>query len=526
MDYSNPPNSDKTQLNIIVGAGTGVRLFTSRLYEVTVKENQVAPLPVIDLNTTDEIAHKPVQYDISEQDVDGMFDIEKETGLLILTKTLDREEKSQYILKIRADDQLRSRYKRSVDVHELESYNLAYDETLVLVTVGDQNDNNPVFQHGGRSIVVAVPLEAAYGFEIIQIKAHDADDGYNAAIRYHIIQKNDDASSKFHIDPVTGVIRSMVTFSLDTRRVFTFDVQATDREGSDTGHSAVTSILIYVLPETKLVMIVSDRRPLVVEQNIDQVIGYLTNTTGYDIRLAKLESHHEGEQANPKATDLFLYGIDRGTNDIVDTELLLNLFIEKSETISEGLSNYQIRRIQGVYVHQKISRMGTTEVAIIALSSVIFLGGVLGITLLCSSCKKRKVKKQQATLEQQKLYSVKNPLVGKTVDQHYERRVPNGITAFSPPSYTNGTSNTEFFDSVIDQKDNKRSRQHVPPDGASSHTRSKSPKCEGFPKKSYQWEDYKDEVDSFGTRFSSGSKFSSWSSKHSHRSKPKSNTHF
>lgn len=33
--------------------------------------------------------------------------------------------------------------------------------------------------------------------------------------------------------------------------------------------------------------------------------------------------------------------------------------------------------------------MGATEIAIIALSSVIFLGTVLSIALLCSSCKER-----------------------------------------------------------------------------------------------------------------------------------------
>ncbi|XP_013791225.1 protein dachsous-like, partial [Limulus polyphemus] len=70
VDNSDPPKSDKTQLNIIVGTGTGVRLFSSRLYEISVQENQVAPLLVLDLNTTKEIAHKPVKYSISEQDVD------------------------------------------------------------------------------------------------------------------------------------------------------------------------------------------------------------------------------------------------------------------------------------------------------------------------------------------------------------------------------------------------------------------------------------------------------------------------
>ncbi|XP_022257626.1 cadherin-89D-like [Limulus polyphemus] len=321
----------------------------------------------------------------------------------------------------------------------------------------------------------------------------------------------------------------MMTFSLDNGRAFEFDVKATDREGSETGHSALTNVIIYVLPETKLIMIVSHMRPLVMEQNIDEVLGYLSNTTGYKIQMAKLQSHHEGEEEeDPESTDLFLYGIERETNKIVNTESLLKLFIKKSDAISEDLAQFRIRKIQGVSVQEKISHMGTTEIAIIALSSVIFLGGVLGIALLCSTCKKRKTKQQQEKWEQQRVYSVRNPLIDRTVGPPYERRVANGIVVLHPPSYSNATSNTEFIYSRVDQnsilKGNKSSRQHVPPDGASSPTRSKSPKSDGFIKKNCQWEDQKDEIDSFGTRFSRASRFDSWSSRHTKRSRPNSST--
>lgn len=49
------------------------------------------------------------------------------------------------------------------------SYHLAFDEVLVVVQVGDENDNSPIFENRGRPIVAAVPLEAAFGFQVVKI---------------------------------------------------------------------------------------------------------------------------------------------------------------------------------------------------------------------------------------------------------------------------------------------------------------------------------------------------------------------
>ncbi|GIY63372.1 cadherin-89D [Caerostris darwini] len=230
-------------------------------------------------------------------------------------------------------------------IRSTESYHLDFDEALVVIEVGDENDNAPIFEVQGRPIVAAVTLETSFGYQVLRIKAKDADVAYNSAIRYEIIRKPEDASAKFHIDLVSGVVRSMV----------------------------------YVLPETKLVLFVAGRTPLAIEQHVDKI---LSNLTGYDVKMTKLEPHYDGEYEDRESTDLFLYAVHQDTNDIVDTEVLLNALEQRSELIVSNLDSFNIQRIQGVSVQEKISQMGTTEIAIIALSSVIFLGAVLGIALL------------------------------------------------------------------------------------------------------------------------------------------------
>ncbi|RWS01964.1 short-chain dehydrogenease/reductase-like protein [Dinothrombium tinctorium] len=104
------------------------------------------------------------------------------------------------------------------------------------------------------------------------IHARDADSGINGAIRYEILAHGDDASSKFYIDPVTGVVRSMVTFALEGEKMYGFDVKATDREGSETENSAVinvftTSITIWLQIAADLENLEEIRK--IVSQTID-----------------------------------------------------------------------------------------------------------------------------------------------------------------------------------------------------------------------------------------------------------------
>ena len=398
-DESEPPKSDTAEVNIIVGTGQGVRLFPQRFYEVTVSENQLAPLLLIDLNSTDEISHRTPHYSIVGNDYKALFKIEQETGRLMVMRSLDREKRDMYSLKIKGESyenrrgkrDLRSKTSTTTAQEMAQSNHLAFDETLVIVHVADENDNSPVFDNKGKPVVAAVPLEASFGYQVTKVSAKDADEGINSAIRYEILTRGDDGSSKFYVDPHSGVIRSMVSFALDGGKLFSFDVKATDREGNDAGNSAVTNVFVYVLPETKMVLFVTNTEPISVERKSKEIMEYLSNVTGFDVKMAKLEPHKEGDYQDAQSTDLFLYAINPDTNDIVDTDMLLDVFRQNSQSIVENLDQFKIRRIQGVVVQEKISQMGATEVAIIALSSVIFLGTVLAIALLCSTCKERYV---------------------------------------------------------------------------------------------------------------------------------------
>ena len=195
-------------------------------------------------------------------------------------KSLDREKKDVYHLKIKAENVIHRRVGRDINalyqhLTTTESHNnhLAYDESLVVVHVLDENDNSPIFaDNNDRPIVAAVPLEASFGFKVVKVnvsiyslsdtkllinkknlihhyshthkQAKDADIGLNSAIRYELLSRGDDSHTKFYIDPISGDIRSMVTFNLDGGKMYGFDVKATDCEGSENGNSATTTVFV------------------------------------------------------------------------------------------------------------------------------------------------------------------------------------------------------------------------------------------------------------------------------------------
>jgi len=151
-DDGEPTKSDTAEVNIIVGTGQGVRLFPQRLYEVSVKENQLSPILLIDLNSTEEIARKSAFYRIVGSDYRGTFKIESENGRLMLMKSLDREKKDTYHLKIKAENVIHRRVGRDINAlyqhltaTEIHNNHLAFDEALVTIKVEDVNDNSPVF---------------------------------------------------------------------------------------------------------------------------------------------------------------------------------------------------------------------------------------------------------------------------------------------------------------------------------------------------------------------------------------------
>lgn len=75
-------------------------------------------------------------------------------------------------------------------------------------------------------------------------QATDIDEGMNAEVRYQILGGEADY---FTVDPVTGHLRAVASFSHHAGHVFGFDVKATDRAGAHDGRSAIANVFVSSL---------------------------------------------------------------------------------------------------------------------------------------------------------------------------------------------------------------------------------------------------------------------------------------
>uniref|UniRef100_A0A8C6XTY7 Cadherin-1 n=1 Tax=Naja naja TaxID=35670 RepID=A0A8C6XTY7_NAJNA len=191
-------------------------------------ENERGPFPknLVPVKSSKE-KEGTVYYSITGQGADippvGTFIIERETGWLKVTRPLDREK-----IPLRA---------------VLANGQTAEDPMEIIINVGDQNDNRPVFT---QSVLKAAPPSP--GTSVMTVTATDADDAtdsYNGVITYSIVsQEPEPEKQRFTINNETGLI-SVVVSGLDRERIpqYTLVLQATDMQGeglSTTGKAVIT----------------------------------------------------------------------------------------------------------------------------------------------------------------------------------------------------------------------------------------------------------------------------------------------
>jgi len=205
--------------------------FLSATYFFQVAENQpsgteVGRLLAIDADSpTHGHFYFRLKQTNGEDDVET-FIIDRQTGAIITTKPLDREQKTAYVLvaevfemkyadDVDHDDESVSRHSASsLAVGKLNS------TALVNVQVLDVNDNKPVFvlrqpkvyseTGNGAEAVMTVSNVARKGNVVATLTAIDDDDGNNALVTYSIVAGND--RKLFHIDAESGDIIADIDF--------------------------------------------------------------------------------------------------------------------------------------------------------------------------------------------------------------------------------------------------------------------------------------------------------------------------
>ncbi|XP_030223150.1 cadherin-13 [Gadus morhua] len=174
----------------------------------------------------------------ADQDPQGLFSIAAETGVVSVSRSLDREASDSYQLEVSTSDLGGARVE---------------GPAVLLVTVIDQNDNRPIFSDRRYSGEV---LEGSpTGTTVMTMTAHDADDPLtdNAALRYSIARQSPDkpSANMFYIDPERGDIVTVISPSLLDRETlptttYQLEIVAKDLAGSEVGLTGTATATITI----------------------------------------------------------------------------------------------------------------------------------------------------------------------------------------------------------------------------------------------------------------------------------------
>ena len=136
------------------------------------------------------------------------------------SRTFDREKKSTYSFDVQASDG--------------GQYDRRSERARIKVTIGDINDNAPVFQEVPYRVNLTVGSSS--GIHVLTVVADDKDIGPNGDVSYRFSSASDTkALELFRISGTTGYITSKQTLGIDAVGYHNLKVVASD-EGS-TSHS-------------------------------------------------------------------------------------------------------------------------------------------------------------------------------------------------------------------------------------------------------------------------------------------------
>ncbi|XP_050832385.1 protocadherin Fat 3 [Serinus canaria] len=190
--------------------------FSQPQYSFTVAEDTLigSTIDILHVLPNQGALYSTVNGELSANNKDGVFIIEKDTGLIKLDKRLDHEINSAFHFKVAATIQL-----DKVDIV------LTVD---VEVKVLDVNDNKPVFEAASYDAVIMEGMPI--GTKLIQVKAVDADSSANGQVTYTLAVESElqKITEAFAIDSNSGWISTLKDLDHEKDSAFTFAVVASD----------------------------------------------------------------------------------------------------------------------------------------------------------------------------------------------------------------------------------------------------------------------------------------------------------
>ncbi|KAJ0066520.1 hypothetical protein NL108_014275, partial [Boleophthalmus pectinirostris] len=213
----------------VTDVNDNVPFFQSSTYEATVPEGAHSGTTVIQVSATDRDSgpHGAVRYSLLGDDSGDsqFFRIDPESGTIETRASLDREQKSSYLLEVQSEDGTES---ARAGLQGLPNTDTAY----VRVFVADVNDNAPQFEKPLYEVSVDEDQEVGYG--VITVTATDHDEGANAKLRYQVSSGGSGPGlGWFDVDPEVGRVFVAQRLDFETRRRLELRLVASDGKWSN-----------------------------------------------------------------------------------------------------------------------------------------------------------------------------------------------------------------------------------------------------------------------------------------------------
>lgn len=203
-------NSVSTDIHLlfqVVPLSKGAVFMSQNIRHLVIPEN-TKPTKIMSLMQSPDPLQQPpsgkLHFSIAAEDRDGHFEIDSSTGDLLLSKELDYEMTSHYLIRVISKDPTQSP---------------PWNSTVFLsVDVEDQNDHSPSFQD--EFIVISIEENVPIGTLVYIFNAKDGDGSFlNSRIQY-FAESSPAGTNSFLMHPSSG---SLVTISpLDREKVPTY----------------------------------------------------------------------------------------------------------------------------------------------------------------------------------------------------------------------------------------------------------------------------------------------------------------
>ncbi|XP_061083448.1 cadherin-23 [Conger conger] len=174
------------------------------------------------------------------------FTLNTSTGVLVSTARLDREQISQYLLRVVAYDA--GQFPRT-------------STSTLTVTVLDVNDGTPTFYP--KMYNVSLQESIRRDFVVSRLNCTDSDSGLNAELSYFITEGNQDG--KFSVGFRDGVVRTVVGLDRETQAAYTLLIEAIDNGPAGSRRTGTATVYIEVLD-------VNDNRPIFLQNSYETSI--------------------------------------------------------------------------------------------------------------------------------------------------------------------------------------------------------------------------------------------------------------